>query len=173
MATRHLLELGHKRIAFIGEDPHNPFGFTSSTAREHGYYDALAAAGIDPVAAFVQYAPHDREVARKVTGKLLERRGRPTAVFASSDVQALGVLEAARDAGLDVPRDLSVVGFDDVEVSTYVGITTVRQPLFESGRLGAELLLDQLEGGHPDAREHVLPLELMVRSTTGRAARRR
>ena len=73
------------------------------------------------------------------------RRDRPTAVFAASDTQALGVLEAARTAGLDVPGDLSVVGFDDVEVSGYAGLTTVRQPLFESGRLAAELLLESLD----------------------------
>jgi DNA-binding LacI/PurR family transcriptional regulator len=94
-------------------------------------------------------------------------------VFASSDTQALGVLEAARTAGLDVPRDLSVVGFDDVEVSGYAGLTTVHQPLFESGWLGARMLLDSLENHHPaEAAVHRLPLELVERSTTAAPRRR-
>jgi DNA-binding LacI/PurR family transcriptional regulator len=97
-------------------------------------------------------------------------------VFASSDVQATGVLAAARAAGLRVPHDLSVVGFDDIEMSAYAGLTTVRQPLFESGRIGAELLLTALAANgdratRPTVRE--LPLELVERSTTGPPAGRR
>jgi DNA-binding LacI/PurR family transcriptional regulator len=95
-------------------------------------------------------------------------------VFASSDVQALGVLEAARAAGLDVPGDVSVVGFDDVEVSGYAGLTTVRQPLFESGKVAAGILLDALGDGHlPEPREHRLGLELVERSTTAPPSQRR
>jgi DNA-binding LacI/PurR family transcriptional regulator len=89
-------------------------------------------------------------------------------VFAASDAQALGVLEAARILGIRVPEELSVVGFDDVEVAALVGLTTVRQPLFESGRRGAELLL-QLVADGPDQVAPVveqLPVEVVVRSTT-------
>ena len=91
---------------------------------------------------------------------------RPTAVFAASDVQALGVLEAARILGIDVPEELSVIGFDDIEIAAYVGLTTVRQPLFESGRRGAELLLQALAGEPAPAHVETLPLDLVVRSTT-------
>ena len=167
LATRHLVELGHTRIAFIGDDPHNHFGFTSSTKRERGYGEVLAAAGIKPRRSFVRYGAHDRTVARGLAARLLALRPPPTAVFASSDVQAFGVLEAARAAGLTVPGDLSVVGFDDIEVSSYAGLTTVRQPLFESGRLGARVLLDALAGeSRPAPVRHPLPLELIVRTTT-------
>jgi DNA-binding LacI/PurR family transcriptional regulator len=167
MAARHLVELGHTRIAFIGDDPNNRFGFTSSAKREHGYREVLAAAGVRVRRGYVRYGSHDRTVARRLAAKLLAQRDRPTAVFASSDVQALGVIGAARDAGLTVPRDLSVVGFDDIEMSGYAGLTTVRQPLFESGRLGARVLLEALDGGgSPMPVRHELPLELVVRSTT-------
>jgi DNA-binding LacI/PurR family transcriptional regulator len=89
-------------------------------------------------------------------------------------VQATGVLAAARAAGMRVPEDLSVVGFDDIEISSYAGLTTVRQPLFESGRLGARLLLDALHADEaPVAQLHQLPLELVERSTTGPPPRRR
>ena len=90
----------------------------------------------------VRHGPHDRTVAQGLATELLALPEPPTAVFASSDVQATGVLAAAAAAGLRVPDDLSVIGFDDIELSAYVGLTTVRQPLFDSGYLGGRLLLD-------------------------------
>jgi LacI family transcriptional regulator len=167
IATHHLLALGHERIAFIGDDPDNPLGFTAGSSREAGYRETMADAGVTIPAGYVCHGPHVRSLARRLTERLLARRDRPTAVFASSDTQALGVLEAARASGIDVPGEVSVVGFDDVEVSSYAGLTTVRQPLFESGRLGAQILLDALEDEHPPAaRVHQLPLDLVERSTT-------
>jgi LacI family transcriptional regulator len=167
LATEHLLDLGHERIGFIGDDPDNPLGFTAGRNREEGYHRTMARAGVSTPSGFVRHGPHVRSVARQLAEELFVRRDRPTAIFASSDTQALGVLEAARSAGLDVPGDVSVVGFDDVEVSGYAGLTTVRQPLFESGRLGAQVLLDALDDGHlPEPSEHSLTLELIERSTT-------
>jgi DNA-binding LacI/PurR family transcriptional regulator len=173
MATQHLVDLGHERIAFIGEDPDNPLGFGSSAARQRGYSEVLAAAELPEM---IAHGPHDRLVAQRITAALLDGESRPTAIFASSDVQATGVLAAARSAGVRVPDELSVVGFDDIEISAYVGLTTVRQPLFESGRLGTRLLLDALHGdgtSAADVRAHELPLELVERETTGAAPRRR
>jgi DNA-binding LacI/PurR family transcriptional regulator len=174
LATHHLLALGHERIAFIGDDPDNPLGFTAGSSREAGYRQTMTNAGVKIPAGYVCHGPHVRTIARRLTEQLLARPDRPTAVFASSDVQALGVLEAARAAGLDVPADVSVVGFDDVEVSGYAGLTTVRQPLFESGKLAARILLDALEDGHlPEPGEHRLGLELVERSTTAPPSDRR
>ena len=90
---------------------------------------------------YVREGTQSRHVARSIADELLRLPEPPTAVFAASDVQALGVLEAARALGIDVPGQLSVIGFDDIEIASYVGLTTVRQRLFESGRRGAELLL--------------------------------
>ncbi|MDX6234921.1 MAG: LacI family transcriptional regulator [Nocardioidaceae bacterium] len=167
IATRHLLALGHREIAFIGDETDNGFGFTSSARREQGYEEVLRAAGIRPRRSFIRHGAHERDTAIHLASQLLKLRTPPTAIFASSDVQATGVLEAARVHGVRVPDDLSVVGFDDIELSAYVGLTTVRQPLFDSGYLGARHLLDALEGRtHMVAAEHHLPLELIVRSTT-------
>ncbi|HET6967916.1 MAG TPA: LacI family DNA-binding transcriptional regulator [Ornithinibacter sp.] len=167
LATRHLLDLGHERVAFIGDDPGNPLGFVAGSCREQGYRDTMAEAGLPVPEAYVQHGPHVRTVARELTERLLARRDRPTAVFASSDTQALGVLEAVRAAGLDVPGDVSVIGYDDVEVSGYAGLTTVHQPLFESGKLAATLLLDAVDAERPpEATIHQLPTELVERSTT-------
>ena len=170
LATRHLLSLGHERIAFLGDDPENPFGFTSSADRERGYRQSLVEAGVAVREDLVRHGPHVRDVARWMTTRLLELGpdDRPTAIFAASDTQALGVLETARAAGVDVPGELSVVGFDDIEVSGYAGLTTVRQPLVESGRKAVALLLQAVAGDHPPAAAvHQLDLELVVRSTTG------
>ena len=167
-ATQHLIRLGHERIAFIGDSPDNPLGFTTSGCREQGYREAMASAGLSVPAGYVEHSPHVRSVARRVAERLLAGSERPTAVFAASDTQALGVLEAARAASLAVPADLSVVGFDDIEVSGHAGLTTVRQPLFESGRLAARILLGALEAEQPPAPVvHELDLELVERSTTG------
>jgi LacI family transcriptional regulator len=167
LATQHLLDLGHKRIAFIGDDPDNPLGFTAGRSREDGYHRTMAEAGVPTPPGFARHGPHVRSVARQLAEELFARHDRPTAIFASSDTQALGVLEAARAAALDVPGDVSVVGFDDVEVSGYAGLTTVRQPLFESGRLAARVLLDALDDGQlPEPLERLLTLELIERSTT-------
>jgi DNA-binding LacI/PurR family transcriptional regulator len=169
MATRHLLALGHERIAFIGDDPANPLGFVSSAEREQGYRATLEEAGVEVRAELIRHGPHVRSVARRRTEELLALRvGRPTAVFAASDTQALGVLEGARAAGMRVPADISVVGFDDIEVSSYAGLTTVRQPLYESGRRAASRLLEALAAEGPSGPSHdELDLDLIVRSTTG------
>jgi DNA-binding LacI/PurR family transcriptional regulator len=172
MATRHLLALGHERVAFIGDEPDNPFGFTSSWDRERGFVEAMETAGAEVRSGYIRHGPHIRSVARHLTEELLAQRHPPTAIFASSDTQAMGVLEAVRAAGLRVPDDLSVVGFDDIEVSSYAGLTTVRQPLYESGRRATSLLLEALETGPLAPVEHRLGLELILRQTTAAPASR-
>jgi LacI family transcriptional regulator len=167
LATQHLLNLGHERIAFIGDDPGNALGFVAGPSREEGYRQTMARAGLPIPARYVRHGAHVRDVARRLVDELITRPDPPTAIFASSDTQALGALEAVRAAGRRVPDDVSVVGFDDVEVSGYVGLTTVRQPLFESGSLAATLLLGLLDGGEmPSPLVHRLDLELVERSTT-------
>ena len=115
-------------------------------------------------------------MAHRLTRELLSLEEPPTAIFAASDTQALGVLEAAGVEGFDVPGDLSVVGFDDIEVAPYVGLTTVHQPLEDSGRRGIERLVAALADGGAEPLEERLVLQLVVRRTTAppapRSARR-
>jgi DNA-binding LacI/PurR family transcriptional regulator len=171
LATEHLLELGHERIAFLGDFEHNYHGFTSSASRRAGFEQALAAVGLDVDPELVRRASHGREHAAALTRVLLEEPDPPTAIFAASDTQAMGVLEAADELGASVPGDLSVVGYDDIEVARYTGLTTVAQPLEESGAIGANLLLAALEGAAITGRQ--LPVRLVVRATTGGRDRRR
>ncbi len=165
-AVQHLIDLGHRRIGYISDLLDNPFNFTSSRDRYQGYRQALAAAHVPFRAEYHRQGEHGRYEARRLATQLLSLPERPTAIFAASDTQAMGVLEAARDANLRVPDDLSVVGYDDIEVAEYLGLTTVRQLLFESGKRGVELLLETLESPPTQPVCEVMPTELIVRGTT-------
>ena len=166
LATRHLIELGHERIAFVGDRPDPGMGFVTSARRRDGYRRALRDAGIAVERELHREAPHGRLEAHRLTRELLSLPEPPTAIFAASDTQALGVLEAAGFEGFAVPDDLSVVGFDDLEVAPYVGLTTVHQPLEDSGRRGIERLVAALRGDDVQPHEERLDLDLIVRRTT-------
>jgi DNA-binding LacI/PurR family transcriptional regulator len=165
MATEHLLDRGHATIGFVGDEP-TQFGFTSSERRRQGMVRALRRAGIRRDGALERRAPHGREQARESAEALLNLPDRPTAIFAASDVQATGVLEAARARGVRVPEDLAVIGFDDIEVAEVLGLTTVRQPLRETGARGVELLLSAIEGEGAEPTEELAPLTVIKRRTT-------
>ncbi|MGC9397557.1 MAG: LacI family DNA-binding transcriptional regulator [Anaerolineae bacterium] len=166
LATRHLVELGHRRIGFIGDIIDNPFNFRSSRDRYRGYRNVLEAAGLPFQVAYYAEGEHGRHQARELAREMLAQPERPTAIFAASDTQAVGVLEAARDLGLAVPEDLSVIGYDDIELADIMQLTTVRQMLFESGRRGVELLLHTLK--QPDIKpvHEYLDVELVIRNST-------
>jgi DNA-binding LacI/PurR family transcriptional regulator len=166
IAAEHLIQRGHTRIGFVGDLPDNPLGFTSSEYRLAGYRDALTAAGLAMDERLIRRGVHGRETARALAGELLAGPEPPSAVFAASDTQAIGVLEAAAAAGLEVPGELAVVGFDDVELAGILGLTTVRQPLAQIGCDAMELLLAELGDGPGDPVEIVHPLSLIERRTT-------
>jgi LacI family transcriptional regulator len=167
MATEHLLGLGHRRVGFIGDEFANPFGFTSSRDRFAGYTRAMTEAGLAPAAEDVALGAHGRYEARDLAATMLSRANRPTAIVAASDTQALGVLAAAQDLGLHVPDDLSVIGYDDIEACDFVGLTTVRQHLFESGRQGAQLLMAEIVDRAAPPPAVVIQPEIVLRRTTG------
>jgi DNA-binding LacI/PurR family transcriptional regulator len=166
VAAQHLIELGHRRIGFVGDIVDNAFHFTSSRDRYFGYCNALNAAGIALRPEYYAEDVHGRREARALAARMLALSERPTAILSASDTQAIGVLEAARELGLRVPKELSVVGYDDIESAEIMGLTTMRQSLFESGQRGAELLLERLEDPNVEPVHEQLPVELVVRSTT-------
>ncbi|SEQ64103.1 LacI family DNA-binding transcriptional regulator [Microlunatus flavus] len=163
-ATRHLLDLGHRRIAVIG----GPRQVLCSRARIEGYRAALESRGLAVDPDLVRPGDFHHAGGFAQTQALLRLPDPPTAVFAGSDEQALGVVDAARHAGLRVPDDLSVVGFDDLPVARWSSppLTTVRQPLAEMGRTAAEMLLALLEGEQLARRPVELATSLCVRSST-------
>lgn len=172
-AVRHLIELGHTRIAYIGEYlDDNPFRFQPLVDRHKGYRLALDQAEIPFRTEYHRQGKYGWIEARRMAHELLALPEPPTAIFAYSDTLAFGVLEAAQQAGIRVPDDLSIIGFDDVEIAQYFQLTTVRQPLYESGARGAEMLLAQLQGVEQESYQKiVLPTELVVRATTAQPAK--
>jgi LacI family transcriptional regulator len=163
-ATEHLIGLGHRRIGAIA----GPADYLCSRARIDGYRSALDKAGIRFDPALVRHGDFQHEGGFLRSGELLGMPDPPTAIFAGSDQQAFGVYEAARQRGLRVPQDLSVVGFDDLPVARWVSppLTTVRQPLAEMGLAAAQILGDLIEGVPPRSRRVELSTELVIREST-------
>jgi LacI family transcriptional regulator len=163
-AVEHLLSLGHRRIGAITGPP----AWMASSERLNGYRGALAAAGVMPDPALVAESNFEIGSGEKAARALLALPERPTAIFAFNDNTAVGTLRAARDLGLRVPEDLSVVGFDDSEQAAIVtpALTTVRQPLAEMGRMAVSLLLRLLENQRVEALNVELATRLVVREST-------
>ena len=161
-ATRHLLEHGHRQIATLA----GPAAWPSAAARLEGYRRALREAG---AAELVERAADwGLESGRTAAARLLERDAPFTALFAHSDLIALGAIRQLRDAGLRVPDDVSVVGYDDLPVAEYVepALTTVHQPMREVGALAVGFVLDQLSGvAAPTTEAHLLPALLVARQS--------
>jgi len=163
-ATRHLLGLGHKRIAVIS----GPGDVLCSRARVDGYRTALDEAGVDVDPSLICYGDFFVGGGYTHGSALLDRPDRPTAIFAGSDNQALGVLRAARERGLRIPEDLSVVGYDDLPVTEWLAppLTTVHQPLTEMASTATQILL-RLARGEPVRNSRIdLATELVVRQST-------
>jgi LacI family transcriptional regulator len=162
-ATEHLLELGHRRIAHVAGRP----GLWCSRSRLDGYRAGLGSVGITAPAELVVEGDFDYLSGFRGGAALLALEDPPTAVFAASDQMAMGVYEAARKAGLRVPDDLSVVGFDDLPQARWASppLTTVRQPLVEMGRMAARMALRLVEGEAVETPRVELATELVVRDS--------
>jgi DNA-binding LacI/PurR family transcriptional regulator len=170
LATAHLIDLGHRRIGFVGDTPFGKapadLGFVSSAHRLRGYRQALAAAGINADADLIRQGAHDTGTAAEHAARLLKSPDPPTAIFAASDTQAIGVLSAADRLGVAVPGELSVVGFDDIESASFLGLSTIRQPLGLSGTEGASRLCSLLRGERVHPLRQELAIELVARRST-------
>jgi DNA-binding LacI/PurR family transcriptional regulator len=175
LAIAHLLGLGHRRIGFVGDEIPRAatpdLGFTASRSRLQGYRHELAEAGIGFDPALVRLGAHSALVAAELASELLGLPEPPTAIFAASDTQAMGVLIAAEQCGFPVPARLSVIGFDDIESSALLNLSTVHQPLEQSGAEGARRLCALLNGAKVKPLRQQLPLRMVQRtSTAGPAA---
>ena len=169
LATQHLTDLGHRRIAYLtGNDD-----LASYAPRRASFLATMAAAQIEIEPAWMQTSHFDGSLAAEQTGALLRQAQPPTAIIAGNDSIALAVIAAARSAGVRVPQELSVVGFDDVPAATLVtpGLTTVHQPLVEIGEKATALLVERMR--HPfsatDEEVHLLAPRLVVRGSTAPA----
>lgn len=165
-ATQHLLDLGHKRIAFI----RGTTGSVPSAERLQGYLSALGMRGMAPDARWIIGDEFSHAAGRRAAHALLDLppTKRPTAIFASADSLALGVYEAAHARGFSIPRDLSVVGFDDSMIAeiTTPGLTTIRQPLGDMGAAAVRHLVDLSKGRTTTSGPMRLATQLVIRAST-------
>jgi LacI family transcriptional regulator len=166
--TRHLVTLGHRHIGFVSGLPN----ISTTAERLRGYRAALREAGLPVEPNLIRPGAFEAGTAQEAAQELLKRRGRPTAIVASNDLMALGVIRAASDLGVRVPEELAVVGFDDIEIADHprVQLTTMAQQMAEMGRLAALGILEVIRGG---ARRVGAPLQqilaprLVIRQTCG------
>jgi LacI family transcriptional regulator len=170
-AVRHLVSLGHRRIAHIAGHEK----IASTAERRRGYEEVLSECGLPRDRSLIEKGDNTQPTGFAAAQRLLALRAPPTAIFASNDSTALGVLEAAQTAGLRVPEDLSVVGFDDIPVAalSYPPLTTVRQPMEQMGRSAVNTLLALLAGVEAVSPVITFPTELIIRGSTAPPGRRR
>ncbi|MGW0808601.1 LacI family DNA-binding transcriptional regulator [Nonomuraea sp. NPDC002799] len=164
LATRHLVELGHRRIAVIS----GPQDVLCSRARVAGFQFAHDEAGLKVDPELIRYGNFEVNGGYEHGMALLARPDRPTAIFAGSDMQAMGVLRAARRLGLDVPGELSVIGYDNLPVASWIdpALTTVNQPLRDMAGIATQMLLDLARGADLATSRIDLVNELVVREST-------
>jgi DNA-binding LacI/PurR family transcriptional regulator len=173
-ATRHLIDLGHRRIGFIGAE----LSYKTNLRRLQGYLNALNAHEIEVDERLVTGR---KEAISEVPGYSTEKMGYegmkrllslpepPTAIFARNDFTAVGAMTAIKEAGLSIPKDIAIVGFDDIPLAVHTSppLTTIRQPMRLQGQLAAELLLERITGDeHKKRTERVLTCELIIREST-------
>lgn len=171
VATSFLLSSGCTRVGLVMASPDSK----PAADRRSGYEQALAEAGVAVDESLIAFHAgvgdgYTEEAGFQSMTDLLSRGSRPDGVFVTSDEQAIGVLRAIRDAGLSSPDDISVVGFDDIPLLRYAGLTTIRQPMYEMGRLATSRLLEMLESGSTAGEHRIMAPELVVRSTTKKAS---
>ena len=166
LAGEHLIELGHRRIAYIGRKPVGEL----QRARLHGLKTAIHEAGLVFDPSLVVTEGRGGKAGYLGIKRLLAQDNLPPAVFCYHDLSAYGAIEALKEAGLRVPEDVSIVGFDDIFMSRYISLTTLSQPFAEMGRLAAQILLDQLTAQMQIADIRVIPT-LVVRGSTGECSK--
>lgn len=177
-AAAHLISFGHTRLGIIAMELRSDryegtvdarrietATFPNALARLHGYQNAMRLAGLDPKSVFIEERLNREDGGFTATLALLKHTPRPTGILAMSDCLALGALRAAQTLGLSVPKDLSIVGFDDIPLASAIQprLTTVRQPLVKKGEVAARFLLENV--GQPISQ--VLPTELVIRESSG------
>jgi DNA-binding LacI/PurR family transcriptional regulator len=165
LATEHLIKLGHQRIGYIN----GPENWHTCRARLRGYQDTLASHDLPFEAALVQPGDWEMESGYAAAKTLLSQNERPTAIFAANDAMAIGAIYAIQDAGLSVPEDMAIVGYDNRNFAKTVRprITTVSMPVIEMGGVAAELLLKQIAEGRKEEEEIKVKGQLIIRETCG------
>jgi len=166
IATQYLIDLGHRDIGYIGDSFRDSYQFITGRERFESFWQTLHTNDIPIRMEFTKFGDHDYDDALDLCRELFAQTKRPTAIFAMSDMQALACIAAAKEAGLRVPEDLSVIGYDDLEIAYHTGLTTLRQHLEMNGTIALKCLVDQIRGEshEPD----MLPTPVVIERQTTR-----
>jgi LacI family transcriptional regulator len=165
-AVGYLVGRGHRRVALI-DRPDDPWAASLPTERQQGFERALAAFELSADSSLEQTTAYRAEASIEAVDQMLALASPPSALIFGSDLQAIGAMESIRRRGLRIPDDVAIIGYNDIEVAHYLGLTTVRIPMREMGRAGAELALEAIQGKLPDPGIRRLPAELIVRESAG------
>jgi DNA-binding LacI/PurR family transcriptional regulator len=165
MAAEYLAHKGHQRIAFLGDTNLPEYAIHPISQRLLGFRQKLHELEISLPDDYIRLASYSLEQARRVAVEFLNLPVPPTAIFAATDLQAMGVIMVARQMGLDIPGDLAVMGFDNLDIAELMELTTIQQPLDESGRVAVELLLGRITTPARSLQHVQLPLTIVERKT--------
>jgi len=165
IAAEYLVEKGHRRIAFLGDTNLPEYAIHPISQRLLGFRQKLHELGISLPHQYVRLASYSLEQARQVAADFLKLPVPPTAIFAATDLQAMGVIMVARQMGLSIPGDLAVMGFDNLDMAELMELTTIQQPLDDSGRVAVELLLERITTPTHSLKHVQLPLTIIERKT--------
>ncbi len=168
LAAQHLIELGHQRCAYVYFGQHPEYSIHPEVQRLAGFRETLAEHGLALPDEYIRYVPVSRKGIEEQLKELLALPAPPTAIFAPADDLAIRVIHSVRELGLHIPRDMSVIGFDDIDIARHVDLTTISQSLAESGRMAAELLLARLAGAGRPVQQARIRVQLEARGTTGK-----
>ncbi|MBI5669069.1 MAG: LacI family DNA-binding transcriptional regulator [Chloroflexi bacterium] len=166
LAAQRLLELGHRRCAYVYFGQHPAYSIHPEVQRLHGFCEALAEQGVALPDEYVKYVPVSRKGIREKLAELLQLPKPPSAIFVPADDLAIRVIHELRQMGLHTPDDVSVIGFDDIDIAEHVDLTTINQSLVESGRMAVELLLARLADPGRPIQQIQLQVRLVDRGTT-------
>lgn len=163
IATEYLIDLGHERIGCIT----GPSFLTPSSQRVEGYYEAMQSRGIVPQESWVVTGYFQHESGYRACQQLIQLNPRPTAIFVCNDLMAVGALCAIHEAGLSVPQDISIIGYDDIPLASYTvpRLTTIAQPAEQIGQMAVERLIDRLQDSELEPQSRSLPVKLVRRDS--------
>ncbi|NLF52219.1 MAG: LacI family transcriptional regulator [Leptolinea sp.] len=165
-AADYLHKRGYRRFAFVGDTSTAEYGIHPISLRLNGFRKEISRLGCNLPDCQILIAPYDINKTREQAVEFLKSQELPLAIFAATDLQAISLIQAARQLNLRIPEDLAVLGFDDLDMAEYFNLTTIRQHLDESGEIAVEMLLSRLTNPNRTVQISKLPLEIIERGTT-------
>lgn len=166
LATEHLIEKGYESIGFLGFKNIQNYALDASVLREKGFRSAMAKRGKEIDESYIYVSGYGIDAANDVTRTMWKKGDHPRAIFCASDLNALGVLKTAKELKLRVPEDIAIVGFDDIDMASYMDLSTIKQPMEDTGRVAAELVINLLKKNQVTTRKVLLDLSLVSRKTS-------